>query len=93
MIASLHGQMEPSLVAVYLLRSSRKEEADEPIKLLEVNQVAFAGGVIPVHFGPVGEVPYPSVIIELTPEEFASLQAGELSLPHGWRLDRKLFGR
>jgi hypothetical protein len=50
-------------------------------------------GISPVGFGADldREVFYPSVIIEITPEEFDRLSRRELRLPHGWQLGSELF--
>ena len=59
-----------------------------PIKLLEVNADTAPSGVMPLHFGPApaGGIPYPSVIVEVTPDEFERIRAHELKLPDGWTI-------
>jgi hypothetical protein len=59
---------------------------DEPIKLLEVNADTVPNGVMPLYFAasPQSGIPYPTAIIEVTPEEFRRIQAKELDLPAGW---------
>jgi hypothetical protein len=42
---------------------------------------------------PARGVFHSSVIIEISPGEFDRLQRGELSLPHGWRIEDELFPR
>jgi hypothetical protein len=60
----------------------------EPIKLLEVNRNTIASGIVPLHFGPHAAtgVCYPTVIVEITPEEFLELQRKRLALPDHWSL-------
>jgi hypothetical protein len=47
---------------------------------------------MPLGFGrsPSGGIPYPSVIVEISPAEFARIQAHELELPEGWTIGEKL---
>jgi len=65
---------------------------DTPIKLLEVNTNTFASGVMPVYFGPVraSGILYPSVIVEVTPDEFERIRSHQLSLPNGWMIAEEL---
>ena len=46
------------------------------------------GSVEPYAFAPSKSVPFPTVIAEVTPEEYERLQRGELKLPAGWSLVR-----
>jgi len=64
----------------------------EPIKLLEVNKDTVSSGVMPLHFGPApaSGILFPSVIVEVTPEEFKRIKAKDLLLPSGWFLDAEL---
>ena len=47
---------------------------------------------MPIQFGPAfaSGIAFPSIIVEVTPEEFDRLQTGELSLPEGWSIDEEL---
>lgn len=58
----------------------------EPIKLLEVNENTVPAGVMPLHFGPAPAIgiTFPSVIVEVTPDEYKKIQSQELKLPKGW---------
>ena len=77
-LATKHYQAETGLQTVIRLLSSTEEETRlaEPIKLLEVNVNTVPSGVLPVSFGPApaSGIPYPSVIVEVSPEEFAKIQ-------------------
>ena len=59
----------------------------EPIKLLEVNEGTVEAGIVPIYFGPAPEagIHFPSVIVEVTPDEYRKIQSHELQLPEGWR--------
>ena len=41
---------------------------------------------MPLYFGPApaSGIPYPSVIVEVTPDEYLKIQSHELKLPAGW---------
>jgi hypothetical protein len=47
---------------------------------------------MPLHFGPApaSGIPYPSVIVEVTPDEFKKIQSHELKLPEGWEIGEEL---
>jgi hypothetical protein len=46
---------------------------------------------MPLYFGPMpgGGIPYPSVIAEVTPDEFDRIRLQELKLPDGWTIDEE----
>jgi hypothetical protein len=88
-LAQAHYEGQPGLQAIYrLMRADDENDPQEPIKLLEVNEDTVAVGIQPVSFGPhpASGVHYPSVIVEVTPEEFQQIQQHELALPHDWRI-------
>jgi hypothetical protein len=88
LLAAIHFDVEDGLTHVYRLHASMQAESreEEPIKLLEVHEGTVATGVLPLRFSPTPDVPYSSVIIEVTPEEFERIQRRELPLPNGWTL-------
>jgi len=90
-LSDLHYQVETGLTHIYRIRADVDQEAqpDEPIKLLEVNEDTIAAGIMPLGFGPADElgIPFSSVIVEITPDEYRQLQSAELSLPDGWMID------
>ena len=87
-----HYELEPGLTHVIRFSGSADvmEQAKEPIKLLEVNKNTVPAGVMPLGFdsAPDAGIRFPSVIIEVTPEEFAKIQTKELKLPKGWEYRR-----
>lgn len=87
-LANKHYQAEDGLQKVirYMGGPEAEMRPVEPIKLLEVNANTVPSGVLPVSFGPApaSGIFYPSVIVEVTPEEFAKIQTRELKLPAGW---------
>jgi hypothetical protein len=92
-LALSHAQLEEAVSKVIRLRSGCEGDAQEPIKLLEVNANTFPAGVMPVIFGDSEDFPFASVIVEVTPDEFESIRSGKLPLPEDWKLGETLFER
>lgn len=93
-LAQAHYRVESDLMEIIRLRRAPDVELlrEEPIKLLEVNPATIPAGIMPLRFGPepTHGIPYPSVIVEVTPEEFEEIKKGRLVLPDGWRLAESL---
>lgn len=93
-LARNHYEAEEGLQKIYRLTGAADVELKpkEPIKLLEVNVNTIPSGVMPLHFGPApaSGIPYPSVIVEVTPEEFNKIQSQEIKLPQGWSIGEEL---
>lgn len=92
-LASFHYEFEPDMQEIFRLRGpDERNGAEEPIKLLEINSATIPSGILPLGFGadPHGDVPYPMIIIEITPEEFEAVKSGRLPLPEGWVLDEPI---
>jgi hypothetical protein len=89
-IADIHYQIEDGITQIYRITSGAEaeERPNEPVKLLEVHEGTIPAGIMPLRFGPIPSrgIHYPSVIVEITPDEFAKVQARELKLPKGWTL-------
>jgi hypothetical protein len=87
-LADAHYMVDLGITHIIRFKSTVEAEVSpsEPIKLLEVNENTIASGVMPIQFDalPTSGVPYPSVIIEVTPDEYRRIQAKELKLPDGW---------
>lgn len=94
-LAKKHFRAERKLQQVFRLLGSAEveEKPAEPIKLLEVNAATVPSGVLPVSFGPApaGGIPYASVIVEVSPEEFVKIRSHELLLPQGWVLGEEIL--
>jgi len=56
------------------------------VKLRRMNENTVASGIMPIQFGPspASGLHYPSVIVEVTPDEFQKIENDEPRLPHGW---------
>jgi hypothetical protein len=89
-LARLHYQLEDGVTQIFLLThesdGANGEGEPPPIRLLEVNENTAAAGIVPIGFGPAPNlgVPFPSIIVEVTPEEFSDLCESRLALPPGW---------
>jgi len=92
-LAKKHFQVEPGLTRVIPFSGSQTFELPtaEPIKLLEVNTNTVPTGIMPLGFGPAPEagIRLPSVIIEVTPDEFEKIEAKEMPLPKGWEFRQR----
>jgi hypothetical protein len=91
-IADVHRNYEPSISRIIHLVADRDSNEAEPVKLLEVNPDTFESGIWPIHFGSdPPEIPFSSVVIEVTEKEFEEIRAGSLRLPYGWKLGETLY--
>ena len=92
LLAAAHREAEPGIVRIVRLIGGREAEAREPVKLLEVNPATSPSGVLPIAFAAdPPDVPFPSVVVEVTPEEFTRITQGQLALPNGWALGATLY--
>lgn len=85
-LARAHYEVEPGLRAIYRLESA--DPNDHRIKLLEVNEQTVPTGIVPVGFPahPASGLHYPSVVIEVTPQEYEAIQRKQLNLPTSWEV-------
>ncbi len=82
-----HFDVEPHLTEVWRIFGDNEASPTEPIKLLEVNVATVAtGSITPSSFTPTHDVPFPTIIVELTPQEFEAVKQDPSKLPRGWSL-------
>jgi hypothetical protein len=87
-LAQKHYEIEAGIT--HILRFTGHADVEilpsEPIKLLEVNQDTVPSGVMPIQFAasPANGIPFTTVIVEVTPDEFDKIQKNELKLPLSW---------
>jgi hypothetical protein len=82
-----HFKVEPHLTEVWRILGDNEASPSEPIKLLEVNVATVAtGSITPFSFTPTEDVPFPTIIVEVTPEEFESVKKDPSKLPRDWSL-------
>ncbi len=92
-LARAHFQVDPAIERIFRLHAPERETDDsEPIRLLEVNRETTSQGIVPIPFGPhAGSgIYFPSVIIEIRPEEYEQVLEGTLGLPDGWQLGSEI---
>jgi hypothetical protein len=89
-LAEIHYLLEPAITEIRSISSPVRFESKstEPIKLLEVNEDTVPSGIMPLRFDavPSSGIRYPSVIVEVTPDEYEYIKKDELKLPNGWSL-------
>jgi len=91
-LADAHRKIEPGISRIIRVVADREHEASEPVKLLEVNPETSPSGIVPIAFGAdPPQIPFSSVIIEVTEGEFEEIRAGSLPLPDGWQLGDTLY--
>jgi hypothetical protein len=82
-----HFDVEPHLVEVWRIVGDSEGSPTEPIKLIEVNHATVStGSITPFAFAPTYDVPFPTVVAEVTPDEFEQARRDPKRLPIGWRL-------
>ncbi|HET9956156.1 MAG TPA: hypothetical protein VFQ61_16730 [Polyangiaceae bacterium] len=91
-LARAHRDVEPTITRIVRIVGPNEADGGEPIKLLEVNSAAVASGIWPIAFTPdPPDIPYGSVVVEVTPDEYAAIVTDRLTLPPGWTLGDQLF--
>ena len=91
-LAEAHRRVDPEIRCIIRVVAEREDDPAEPVKLLEVNSDTPRAGIVPIAFGAAPpEVPFPSVIIEVTEDELKEIRSGSLPLPNGWRLQGTLY--
>jgi hypothetical protein len=91
-LAEAHRKVDPEILCIIRVVADREDDPAEPVKLLEVNPDTPRAGIVPIAFGAAPpEIPFPSVVIEVTEDELEDIRSGGLSLPNGWRLQSTLY--
>jgi hypothetical protein len=91
-LAEAHRLDFPAIRRIVRVVVADESSAYEPVKLLEVNPETSPSGIVPVVFGPLPpKYPYPSVVIEVTEEEYQRICSGDLLLPEGWKSGETLY--
>jgi hypothetical protein len=89
-LARIHYEVEEGMTHIFRIIGPAEAETNpsEPIKLLEVNESTIPSGILPLRFGPLAAagIHYPSVIVEITPEEYQKIRTEELKLPFDWNI-------
>lgn len=93
-LARRHYALEPGISRIFTIvdQSVNEEQPDAPIKLLEVNEATVPSGILPLYFSPAPAtgIPFPTVIVEVTPKEYHEIENNRLTLPVGWTIGAEL---
>ena len=94
-LAETHIEVDPSVQTVFLLESTNDDEEGEPIKLLEIVDATIERGIEPVYFvaDPSRGIRYPSLIVELSPNEYKTLPRPIRFRTQTWHVGRELASR
>jgi hypothetical protein len=91
-LAEAHLLDFPAISRIERVIGEEESSVHEPVKLLEVNPETSPSGIVPIVFGPLPpKYPYPSVVIEVTEEEYKRICSGDLVLPDGWTRAETLY--
>jgi hypothetical protein len=92
-LAKRHYEIEEGVTQIFILQDRAEADVvragpakDPVIRLLEVNENTPPSGIVPLGFAPhpASGIHFPSVIVEVTPQELNEIKANRLSLPNGW---------
>lgn len=93
-LAQAHYRVEPGISRIFRIVGPKTVEAQpsEPVKLLEINEDTLPLGIRPIGFDavPAMGIDWPSVIVEVTPDEFSEIEQGRLPLPPGWQIEGEI---
>ena len=91
-LADAHRRFEPGITRIIRVVADREDDPTEPVKLLEVNPDTLPSGIVPIAFGPdPPDIPFASVIIDVTEGEYEDIRKGILTLPEGWQTGDTLY--
>jgi|ERR1035437_3076412 hypothetical protein len=93
-LAEGHFRVEPNLKHIHLIEPLDEQDPKDPIRLLEVVEGTLAMGIEPIGFtaDPAHGIDYPSVIIEISPEEYKTVfSAGFRFGNRDWTIGEELL--
>ena len=81
-LAAAHRRADPDIVKLYLALDPSQRE----VRLVEITTEApTTMEVLPVRFRATPEVPLPSAVLLLSPDEWAAIKRDKIALPDGWK--------
>jgi len=88
-MAKAHSLVEPNLKRVCLIEPLDNDDPNDPIKLLEVVEGTLEMGIEPVAFtaDPARGIEYPSIIVEISPDEYQEIRDLGFAKFHRKRVD------
>ena len=93
-LAKGHFRVEPNLKHIHLIEPMDEQDPNDPIRLLEVVEGTLAIGIEPIGFtaDPAHGIDYPSMIVEISPEEYKSVRTGTIRFADSdWTIGRELL--
>ena|ERR1035437_830141 len=93
-LAEGHFRVEPNLKHIHLIEPMDDQDPNDPIRLLEVVEGTFEIGIEPIGFtaDPARGIDYPSVIVEISPDEYKSVRTGTIRFSdRDWTIGRELL--
>lgn len=85
-LAESHVDIEPDIERVFWFPPDG--ESEDEIRLIEVSGNAIPSGTVhPVPFAPTTDVPYRTLVADVTLKEWDQICKGEIELPQGWSLE------
>lgn len=82
-LAVWHHETEDPPQRIYCFR----DPAGQVVRLVEVTDlVPETGEFYPIEFGPTREMPYRTILAQVTPDEWTRITRREMALPEGWDL-------
>ncbi|GAF97795.1 unnamed protein product, partial [marine sediment metagenome] len=83
-LARRHFKTEDTVEAVVWLTGADETE----IRLIEINRTALPSETLELfRFAPSEDVPFPTLIADVTPKDWDKIQRGDIALPQGWDLE------
>jgi hypothetical protein len=94
-LATRHYEIEDGITDIFAIKEALEANRSgngDTIRLLEVNQNTIPYGVMPIPFAPAPDsgIHFPSVIVEVTPEEFEKIMNKEIPLPPDWEIGDRI---
>ena len=87
-----HFSIEPEMREIFRIRFPNEYQSGQPIRLLEISEATLpTGEVMAIGFAPAGEITYPCILAEVTPEELTLIKQGKIPLPSGWNLGKATY--
>ncbi len=83
-----HFSVQPDMREIYRIIMPSEDEPNDPIRLLEISDSTLpTGEVMAFGFRADGDIYYPSIIAEVTPDELERIRQGKIPLPSGWDIN------
>lgn len=92
-LARAHAEADSAIQIIVRYVSANEDDDGEPIKFLTCNAETTMSGTMPVYLGPGDDMPFPSIVVEVTADEFDRVGTADLKLPEGWKRADVLYER